>query len=79
MTRPLFKQPSPDTCDLNNYRPISNLGFLSKTVQRLVGAWFDAYAENNSLLPVLQSAYRSQHSTETALAHLYNEMVATVD
>ena len=33
--------------DLNNYRPISNLSFLSKTVERLVDARFIAYAENS--------------------------------
>jgi len=45
--------------DLNNYRPISNLSFLSKTVERLVDARFVAYADSNSLLV----AYRTQHST----------------
>lgn len=79
ITRPLPKKPSLDINDLNNYRPISNLIFLSKTVERLVDARFTAYAENNSLLPVHQSAYRSQHSTETALVHLHNDMVAIVD
>jgi hypothetical protein len=47
ITRPLLKKPSLDTSDLNNYRPISNLSFLSKTVERLVDARFTAYAENN--------------------------------
>ena len=79
ITRPLIKKPSLDTSDLNNYRPISNLSFLSKTVERLVDARFVVYAESNSLLPVHQSAYRTQHSTETTLVHLYNDMVATVD
>jgi hypothetical protein len=79
ITRPLLKKPSLDINDLNNYRPISNLSFLSKTVERLVDARFTAYAENSSLLPLHKSAYRAQHSTETALVHLYNDMVATVD
>jgi len=75
---PVGKIPSLDMSDLNNYWPISNLSFLSKTVERLVDARFTAYAENSSLLPPHQFAYRAQHSTETALVHLYN-MVATVD
>ena len=33
ITRPLLKKPSLDASDLNNYRPISNLSFLSKTVE----------------------------------------------
>lgn len=79
ITRPLLKKPSLDASDLNNYRPISNLSFLSKTIERLVDARFVSYADENSLSPVYQSAYRTQHSTETALVHLYNDMVATLD
>jgi len=65
--------------DLNNYSPISNLSFFSKTVERLVDARFVAHADKNSLFPVFQSGYRTQHSTETALVHLYNNMVTTTD
>jgi len=50
--------------DLNNYRPISNLSFLSKTVERLIDARFVAYAESNSLLyQFTSSPVRTQHST----------------
>jgi len=38
ITWPLIKKPSLDMSDLNNYRPISNLIFLSKTVERLIDA-----------------------------------------
>ena len=58
---------------------MSNLSFLSKTIERLVDAQLVLYADQNSLFPVYQSAYRAQHSTETALVHLYNEMVLAVD
>ena len=79
ITRPLLKKPSLDASDINNYRPISNLSFLSKTIERLVDARLVLYADHNSLYPVYQSAYRAQHSTETALVHLYNDMILTID
>jgi Reverse transcriptase (RNA-dependent DNA polymerase)/Endonuclease-reverse transcriptase len=79
ITRPLLKKPSLDASDVNNYRPISNLSFLSKTIERLVDAQLVSYADKNSLFPVYQSAYRAHHSTETALVHLYNDMVLAVD
>ena len=33
---PLLKKPGADTADMANYRPVSNLSFLSKTVERVV-------------------------------------------
>ena len=79
ITSPLLKKPSLSPSDVNNYRPISNRSFLSKTIERLVDIQLVSYAEKNSPFPVYQSAYRTQHSTETALVHLYNEMVLAVD
>ena len=63
VTRPLLKKPTLDPSDLNNFRPISNLGFLSKSAERLVDERFVAYADQNSLFPAHQSGYRVQHST----------------
>ena len=79
ITRPLLKKPTLDSSDMNSYRPISNLSFLSKMIERLVDFRLVAYADRNSLLPKFQSAYRAQHSTETALVCLYNDMVGIID
>ena len=51
--------------DLNSYRPISNLSFISKTIDRVVAVRLYEDADANNLLPVRQSAYRTRHSTET--------------
>ena len=63
----LLKKPGSDTADMANYRPVSNLSFLSKTVERVVAEQLNSYLMNNGLMPPLQSAYRRHHSTETAL------------
>ena len=34
--KPLFKKPSIDIDELKNYRPVSNLHFLSKVIEKLV-------------------------------------------
>ena len=68
-----------DPDDLNSYRPISNLSFLSKTVERVVAARFDEHVETHNLLPSRQSAYRAHHSTETAVIDVHNRIVRNVD
>ena len=55
-----------DPDDLNSFRPISNLSFLSKVVERIAVRQFVRHADENDLLPVRQSVYRRFHSTESA-------------
>ena len=56
-----------DHDELKNYRPISNLTFISKVIERLVVEQITRHLEDANLMPPLQSAYRCHHSTETAL------------
>ena len=67
VVRPSIKKPISDSEDNNNFRPISNLTFLSKTLERLVASQLDAYLTDHQLYANMQSAYRKHHSTETAL------------
>ena len=62
-----LKKPTLDPDDLNSYRPISNLSFVSKFVERAVAGRFVRHCEEHHLLPAKQSAYRRFHSTETAV------------
>ena len=58
----------------NNYRPVSNLSFLSKVISiRIFGHILD-----NNIVDSFQSAYRAGHSCETALLRVYNNIVTTV-
>jgi len=68
---PLLKKAGLDAADIANYRPVSNLTFLSKTVERVVAKQLNGYLAANGLLPRLLSAYRRGHSTETALICLF--------
>ena len=76
---PILKKDNLDRSDISNYRPISNLSFISKLMERFVGRQVSHYLESSSLLPVYQSAYRANHSTETALLRLYSDLVAASD
>ena len=65
--RPLLKKPGLDKEILKNYRPVSNLPFLSKILEKVVASRLENHLTHHSLLDNQQSAYRPVHSTETAL------------
>ena len=70
---PRIKKPRTDASEVKNYRPISNLTFLSKVIERLVCKQLVTYLEANNLLPRYQSAYRRHHSTETAVLKIISD------
>lgn len=76
---PLLKKPTLDPDIASSYRPISNLSYLSKVVERVVARRFNTHVSNSNLLPVHQSAYRPFHSTETAVLAVHNDLVRAVD
>jgi len=76
---PLLKKPGLDTAELVNYRPVSNLTFMSKVVERAVAQQLNEFFEIDSLLPCCQSAYRKQHSTETAMLRIWSDVLTAAD
>ena len=53
--------------DLNNCRPVSNLLFIAKILEKLVLSQVSSYLHAHNLCNACHSAYRPGHSTETAL------------
>ena len=76
---PLLKKTGLDAADMSNYRPVSNLTFMSKVVERAVATRFNAYFDANDLLPRNQSAYRKKHSTETAMLRVWSDILTAAD
>ena len=64
---PLLKKPTLDPSEIKNYRPVSLLPFLSKTLERAVFNQLSRYLHQNNLLDPHQSGFKAGHSTETAL------------
>ena len=64
---------------MNNYRPVSNVSFVSKIVEKVVAARLHRHMAAHSLAEPLQSAYRKNHSTESALLRVQNDILQAVD
>ncbi|XP_064162051.1 uncharacterized protein LOC135238224 isoform X1 [Anguilla rostrata] len=64
---PLLKKTTLDPSIIGNYRPVSLLPFLSKTIERAASNQLSVFLSQNELLDPHQSGFRPGHSTETAL------------
>jgi len=76
---PRLKKIGSDQGDVQNYRPISNLTFMSNVAERLVCHQLVVDLEQNGLLLELQSAYRRSRSTETAVVKVVADILSAVD
>ena len=77
--RPLLKKTSLPKNELKNYRPVSNLSFISKILEKIVANRLQAHIKNNHLCNPLQSVYRRHHSTESALLKVHNDIIISMD
>ena len=77
--RPLPKKTSLDCNILKNYRPVSNLPFLSKVLERVVARQLQDYMNDNNLNNPYQSAYRQFHSCATALVKVQSDIFCALD
>ena len=77
--RPDLKQSTLDSDVLKNFRPVSNLSYLSKIVEKVIHIQLDEYAVTNKLFSQFQSGYRKLHSCETAITKIHNDILMMID
>ena len=64
---------------LKNYQPVSNLPFISKILEKVVNNQLENHINSHSLHDEVQSAYRADHSTETALLRVHHDIAYALD
>ena len=76
---PRIKKVSMDPQEFSSFRPISNLKFTSKAIEKVVADQLCLHANSNNLQEIYQSAYKARHSTETALVEVQNDILRAID
>ena len=74
----LLKKSNLNSDDFKNFRPVSNLPFISKVIEKVVAVQLVNYIDDNLGEP-LQSAYKCYHSTESTLLKVHNDILQAVD
>ena len=70
---PLLKKSNLEP-ELSNYRPISNLSYISKLIEKSVLSQMTPHLNNFETFYKNNSAYKQYHSTETQLLKIYNDL-----
>ena len=79
LVTPLLKKPSLEKNVMENFRPVSNLSFISKLTERVVLKRLTDHILCNNLNEQFQSAYKPHDSTETALMRVQNDILMSLD
>ncbi len=77
--RLFLKEAGLDSENFKNYRPISNLNYLSILVEKVVSIRLDAHLNIIKLGEPLQSGYAKLHSTETVLLKVQSDIMLALD
>ncbi|KAF7254508.1 Cadherin EGF LAG seven-pass G-type receptor 2 [Varanus komodoensis] len=74
VVRPVLKKASLDPEMAANYRPVTNIPFLGKVLERVVPGQLQALLDETDYLHPFQSGFRPRYSTGSALVALYDDL-----
>ena len=77
--RPLLKKSGLNPEQLGNFRPVSNLSYISKLVEKVMASRLNAHMDAHNLSSPFQSAYRKGYSVETALLKVKEDILRAFD
>ena len=76
---PLLKKSGLDSEIKKNYRPVNNLVFFSKLIERIVLKRLDGHMNENNLNNDDAFGYKKHHSTETMMLGISNDILTGFD
>ena len=76
---PILKKAGLDQEIFPNYRPLMNLQFLSKVIEKVVLKRLNAHMDRNNLHNPNQYGYKKNHSTETLLLEIVDQTLIGYD
>ena len=79
IVRPLLKKAGLDYNDFLCFRPISNIPFVSKVIEKIVQRRTNTHLDLNNLNCDSQYGYKRNHGTETLLVHFVDQLLVAVD
>ncbi|KAF7254503.1 Beta-tectorin [Varanus komodoensis] len=79
VVRPVLKKASLDPEMATNYRPVANIPFLGKVLERVVAGQLQALLDETDYLDPFQSGFRPGYGTESALVALYDDLCREKD
>ena len=62
-----------------NFRPVSNLTFLSKILEKTALKSYIPHLETNDSFSQRNSAYKKHHSTETLITKIHSNIMSSID
>ena len=77
--RPLLKKRTLDPDIMKHCRPVCNLPFIAKVLEKVVDTRIERHLMSNGHREELQSAYRRSHSIETALLNVKCDILESLD
>ena len=72
--KPIIKDKNGDRENFKNYRPVTNIPFMAKLIEKAANNQIVNYLEQNDMFPSHQSAYRKRHSCETAMLKIVDDI-----
>ena len=76
---PLIKKQGLDSEILKNYRPVANLSFIKKIIEKTIATQIHSHLINNDIVDnFIKKTYKTGHSCKTALLRVYNDIVTTI-